>query len=100
MFPELSLAQRLDCGHEDILSEIVGRFTVPGACCRYHQYTATVRIDQLLFGRAISFELPTTVVRQVTYTELAVRGDTSGKSSTRSITSACLMRRLGSASSA
>jgi len=30
-------------------------------------------------GRAISFELPTTVVRQVTYTEPAVRGDTSGK---------------------
>ena len=30
-------------------------------------------------GRAISFELPTTVVREVTYTEPAVRGDTSGK---------------------
>ena len=30
-------------------------------------------------GRAISFELPTTIVRQVTYTEPAVRGDTSGK---------------------
>jgi elongation factor P len=30
-------------------------------------------------GRAISFELPTTVVRKVTYTEPAVRGDTSGK---------------------
>jgi elongation factor P len=30
-------------------------------------------------GRAISFELPTTIVREVTYTEPAVRGDTSGK---------------------
>jgi elongation factor P len=30
-------------------------------------------------GRAISAELPTTVVREVTYTEPAVRGDTSGK---------------------
>ena len=30
-------------------------------------------------GRAISFELPTTVVREVIYTEPAVRGDTSGK---------------------
>ena len=30
-------------------------------------------------GRAISFELPTTVVREVTYTEPAVKGDTSGK---------------------
>ena len=30
-------------------------------------------------GRAISFELPTTVVREVVYTEPAVRGDTSGK---------------------
>jgi elongation factor P len=30
-------------------------------------------------GRAISFELPTHVVREVTYTEPAVRGDTSGK---------------------
>src|SRR5437763_11695891 len=56
MFPELPLAQRLDCSHEDLLSDIVARFTVPGACCRYHQYTATVSIDQLLFGRAISFE--------------------------------------------
>jgi len=28
-------------------------------------------------GRAISFELPTTVVREVVYTEPAVRGDTS-----------------------
>ena len=30
-------------------------------------------------GRAISVELPTTVVREVEYTEPAVRGDTSGK---------------------
>jgi translation elongation factor P len=30
-------------------------------------------------GRAISVELPTTVVREITYTEPAVRGDTSGK---------------------
>ncbi|HEY1329124.1 MAG TPA: elongation factor P [Casimicrobiaceae bacterium] len=30
-------------------------------------------------GRAISVELPTTVVREVTYTEPAVKGDTSGK---------------------
>jgi elongation factor P len=30
-------------------------------------------------GRAISVELPTSVVRQVAYTEPAVRGDTSGK---------------------
>lgn len=30
-------------------------------------------------GRAISVEMPTTVVREVEYTEPAVRGDTSGK---------------------
>ncbi|MES2365128.1 MAG: elongation factor P [Sulfuriferula sp.] len=30
-------------------------------------------------GKAISVDLPTTVVREVTYTEPAVRGDTSGK---------------------
>ena len=30
-------------------------------------------------GRAISIELPTMVVREITYTESAVRGDTSGK---------------------
>jgi elongation factor P len=30
-------------------------------------------------GKAISVELPTTVVREVTYTEPAVKGDTSGK---------------------
>ena len=30
-------------------------------------------------GRAIAVELPTIVVRQVTYTEPAVKGDTSGK---------------------
>jgi elongation factor P len=30
-------------------------------------------------GKAISVELPTTIVRQITYTEPAVRGDTSGK---------------------
>jgi elongation factor P len=30
-------------------------------------------------GRAISVELPTTVVREVAYTEPAVKGDTSGK---------------------
>lgn len=38
-------------------------------------------ICQLTFynGKAISVELPTTVVREVEYTEPAVRGDTSGK---------------------
>ena len=30
-------------------------------------------------GKAISVELPTSVVRDVTYTEPAVKGDTSGK---------------------
>jgi elongation factor P len=30
-------------------------------------------------GRAISVEMPTSVVREVTYTEPAVKGDTSGK---------------------
>jgi len=30
-------------------------------------------------GKAISVELPTSVVREITYTEPAVRGDTSGK---------------------
>jgi len=30
-------------------------------------------------GRAISVELPTIIVREITYTEPAVRGDTSGK---------------------
>jgi len=30
-------------------------------------------------GKAISIELPTTVVREITYTEPAVKGDTSGK---------------------
>jgi elongation factor P len=30
-------------------------------------------------GRAISLELPTTLVREIIYTEPAVRGDTSGK---------------------
>lgn len=30
-------------------------------------------------GKAISVELPTTIVRKITYTEPAVRGDTSGK---------------------
>lgn len=30
-------------------------------------------------GKALSVELPTSVVREVTYTEPAVRGDTSGK---------------------
>ena len=30
-------------------------------------------------GRVISIELPTTVIRQIAYTEPAVRGDTSGK---------------------
>jgi elongation factor P len=30
-------------------------------------------------GKVISVELPTTVVREVEYTEPAVRGDTSGK---------------------
>ncbi len=30
-------------------------------------------------GKAISVELPTSLVREVTYTEPAVKGDTSGK---------------------
>ena len=30
-------------------------------------------------GRAISIELPTILVREITYTEPAVKGDTSGK---------------------
>jgi elongation factor P len=30
-------------------------------------------------GKPISVELPTTIVREVTYTEPAVKGDTSGK---------------------
>jgi elongation factor P len=30
-------------------------------------------------GKAISVELPTTVVREITYTEPGVKGDTSGK---------------------
>jgi elongation factor P len=30
-------------------------------------------------GKPISVELPTSVVREITYTEPAVRGDTSGK---------------------
>jgi elongation factor P len=30
-------------------------------------------------GRAISVEMPNTIVREITYTEPAVRGDTSGK---------------------
>ncbi|HRK57973.1 MAG TPA: elongation factor P, partial [Burkholderiaceae bacterium] len=30
-------------------------------------------------GRAISVELPTSVVREITHTEPAVKGDTSGK---------------------
>ena len=30
-------------------------------------------------GKAISIELPTTIVREITYTEPAVKGDTSGK---------------------
>jgi elongation factor P len=30
-------------------------------------------------GRAISVELPTIIVREITYTEPAVKGDTSGK---------------------
>jgi elongation factor P len=33
-------------------------------------------------GRAISVELPTTIVREITYPEPAVRGDTSGKVTT------------------
>jgi elongation factor P len=30
-------------------------------------------------GRAISVELPNSVVREITYTEPAIKGDTSGK---------------------
>jgi elongation factor P len=30
-------------------------------------------------GKAISVELPTTIVREITWTEPAVKGDTSGK---------------------
>ncbi|MFX5839653.1 elongation factor P, partial [Acinetobacter baumannii] len=36
--------------------------------------------DVVLYqGKAISVELPTTIVREVAYTEPAARGDTSGK---------------------
>lgn len=38
-------------------------------------------VSEVVFydGRAISVELPTTIVREIIYTEPAVRGDTSGK---------------------
>jgi elongation factor P len=44
-------------------------------------YLADGLACQLTFydGKAISVELPTSVVREVTYTEPAVKGDTSGK---------------------
>jgi len=39
-----------------------------------------MQVEVILYdGRAISIELPTMVVREITYTEPAVRGDTSGK---------------------
>lgn len=39
-----------------------------------------MQVDVVFYDdRAISLELPTTVVREITYTEPAVRGDTSGK---------------------
>src|SRR5512143_342021 len=45
------------------------------------QYLAPGLECELTFyeGKAISVELPTTVVREVAYTEPAVKGDTSGK---------------------
>ena len=51
----------------------------------YNQYEveADVMAEALKYledeGRAISIELPTILVREVTYTEPAVKGDTSGK---------------------
>ena len=39
-----------------------------------------MQVDVVFYdGRAISVELPTIVVREITYTEPAVKGDTSGK---------------------
>ena len=39
-----------------------------------------MKVEVVLYdGRAISVELPTMVVREIVYTEPAVRGDTSGK---------------------
>jgi elongation factor P len=45
------------------------RFLADGLACELTFYE----------GKAISVELPTSVVREVTYTEPAVKGDTSGK---------------------
>ena len=53
---------------KDVLAEALNYLEegMPGAATFYE-------------GRAISVEIPTTVVREVIYTEPAVRGDTSGK---------------------
>ena len=40
---------------------------------------STVAWDTEDDGKAISIEIPASVVREITYTEPAVRGDTSGK---------------------
>ena len=45
----------------------------------YFSDPAYVFMDAEYNGRAISVELPTSLVREVEYTEPAVRGDTSGK---------------------
>src|ERR687896_279976 len=43
-------------------------------------YRADEQIDVVIYnGRPISVEVPQTVVREIAYTEPAVRGDTSGK---------------------
>lgn len=45
-----------------------------------HYLEEGMKVEVVLYdGRAISVELPTIVVREITYTEPAVRGDTSGK---------------------
>lgn len=45
-----------------------------------HYLEEGMKVEVVLYdGRAISVELPTMVVREIVYTEPAVRGDTSGK---------------------
>lgn len=45
-----------------------------------HYIEDAMKVEVVFYdGRAISVEMPTMVVREITYTEPAVRGDTSGK---------------------
>jgi elongation factor P len=45
-----------------------------------HYIEDAMKVEVVFYdGRAISVEMPTLVVREITYTEPAVRGDTSGK---------------------